>query len=196
MNESETDQNMPKPMPAMRRGAAQRRVGGALPRLPAQPGARRRGRRRGRVPFQPPGLEEVARLFPQLEILGFIGKGGMGAVYKARQPALDRLVALKILPPQAAGGPGFAERFNREARALARLNHPNIVAVHEFGQAGGSPFFIMEFVDGLTLRQLEQAGRLAPGEALRIVPQICEALQFAHDEGIVHRDIKPENISD
>ncbi|HXR08248.1 MAG TPA: serine/threonine-protein kinase, partial [Candidatus Acidoferrum sp.] len=148
----------------------------------------------GGVPFQPPTLEALAGLFPQLEILGFIGKGGMGAVYKARQPALDRLVALKILPPQAAGGPGFAERFNREARALAKLNHPNIVAVHEFGQAGGSPFFIMEFVDGLTLRQLEQAGRLAPVEALRIVPQICEALQFAHDEGIVHRDIKPENI--
>ncbi|MGD0411979.1 MAG: serine/threonine-protein kinase [Verrucomicrobiota bacterium] len=146
------------------------------------------------VPFQPPGLEEVARLFPQLQILSFIGKGGMGAVYQARQPALDRLVALKILPPQAAGGPGFAERFNREARALARLNHPNIVAVHEFGQAGGSPFFIMEFVDGLTLRRLEQAGRLSPDEALRIVPQICEALQYAHDEGIVHRDIKPENI--
>jgi predicted Ser/Thr protein kinase len=139
-------------------------------------------------------LEEVAKLFPQLEILAFIGKGGMGAVYKARQPELDRLVALKILPPQAAGGAGFAERFNREARALAKLNHPNIVAVHEFGQAGGSPFFIMEFVDGLTLRQLEQAGRLSPGEALRIVPQICEALQFAHDAGIVHRDVKPENI--
>jgi predicted Ser/Thr protein kinase len=146
------------------------------------------------APFQPPSVEEVARLFPQLEILAFIGKGGMGAVYKARQPALDRLVALKILPPQAAGGPGFAERFTREARALARLSHPNIVAVHEFGQAGGSPFFIMEFVDGLTLRQLEQAARLPSAEALRIVPQICEALQFAHDEGIVHRDIKPENI--
>jgi predicted Ser/Thr protein kinase len=146
------------------------------------------------VPFQPPSLEEVARLFPQLQILAFLGKGGMGAVYKARQPVLDRLVALKILPPQAAGGPGFAERFNREARALARLNHPNIVAVHEFGQAGGSPFFIMEFVDGLTLRQLEHTARLSPDEALRIVPQICEALQYAHDEGIVHRDIKPENI--
>jgi serine/threonine protein kinase len=145
-------------------------------------------------PFQPPGIEEVARLFPQLEILAFIGKGGMGAVYKARQPALDRVVALKILPPQTAGGPGFVERFNREARALARLTHPNIVAVHEFGQANGLPFFIMEFVDGLNLRELEQAGRLSPREALQIVPQICEALQFAHDEGIVHRDIKPENI--
>src|SRR5213594_300627 len=144
--------------------------------------------------FQPPGLDEVARLFPQLEILAFIGKGGMGAVYKARQPSLDRFVALKILPSQTASGPGFAERFNREARALARLSHPNIVAVHEFGQANGLPFFIMEFVDGLNLRQLEQAGKLSPREALQIVPQICEALQFAHDEGIVHRDIKPENI--
>jgi predicted Ser/Thr protein kinase len=145
-------------------------------------------------PFQPPGVEEMARMFPQLEIHAFIGKGGMGAVYKARQPALDRLVALKILPPQAASGPGFAERFNREARALAKLIHPNIVAVHEFGQVNGLPFFIMEFVDGLNLRQLERAGKLSPREALQIVPQICEALQFAHDEGIVHRDIKPENI--
>ncbi|HZM03544.1 MAG TPA: protein kinase [Candidatus Saccharimonadales bacterium] len=146
------------------------------------------------APFQPPGLEEVARLFPQLEILAFIGKGGMGAVYKARQPALDRLVALKILPPQTAGGPGFVERFNREARALAKLNHPNIVSVFEFGQANGMPFFVMEFVDGLNLRQVERAGTLSPRQALQVVPQICEALQFAHDEGIVHRDIKPENI--
>src|SRR5438874_11437834 len=104
--------------------------------------------------FQPPSVEEVARLFPQLEILDFIGKGGMGAVYKARQPALDRLVALKILPPQTASEFGFAERFNREARALARLSHPNIVAVHEFGQVNGMPFFVMEFVDGLNLREL------------------------------------------
>jgi predicted Ser/Thr protein kinase len=146
------------------------------------------------APFQPPGVEEVSRLFPQLEILAFIGKGGMGAVYKARQPGLDRIVALKILPPQTAGGPGFVERFNREARALAKLTHANIVAVYEFGQVNGLPFFIMEFVDGLNLRQLEQAGQLSPRQALQIVPQICEALQFAHDEGIVHRDIKPENI--
>ncbi len=146
------------------------------------------------APFQPPSVEDVARMFPQLEILGFLGKGGMGAVYKARQPALDRIVALKILPPQTAGGPGFVERFNREARALAKLSHPNIVAVHEFGQVNGLPYFIMEFVDGLNLRQLEQAGQLSPREALQIVPQICEALQFAHDEGIVHRDIKPANI--
>ncbi len=144
--------------------------------------------------FQPPGIEEISRLFPQLEILSLIGKGGMGAVYRARQPALDRVVALKILPPQVATGSNFVERFNREARALAKLNHPNIVAVYEFGQAGGLSYFVMEYVDGVNLRELERAGKLSPREALQIVPQICEALQFAHDEGIVHRDIKPENI--
>jgi predicted Ser/Thr protein kinase len=144
--------------------------------------------------FVPPPVADIARLFPQLEVLEFVGKGGMGAVYKARQPALDRLVALKILPPATAGDPGFAERFNREARALARLNHPNIVAVHDFGQAGTLHYLVMEFVDGGNLRQIERAGRLAPEQALAIVPQICEALQFAHNEGIVHRDIKPENI--
>jgi serine/threonine protein kinase len=145
-------------------------------------------------PFQPPSVADMARLFPQLEIIEFIGKGGMGAVYKARQPALDRFVALKILPSQATEGSGFAERFNREARALARLNHPNIVAIHEFGQVSGLLFFVMEYVDGTNLRQLEQSERLLPLEALQIVPQICEALQYAHEAGIVHRDIKPENI--
>lgn len=145
-------------------------------------------------PFQPPPLDEVSRLFPQLQILSLLGAGGMGAVYKARQPALDRFVALKILPATNSSGMSFAERFNREARALARLSHPSIVAVHEFGQAGALHYFIMEFVDGANLRQLEQAGRLSPREALQIIPQICDALQYAHDEGVVHRDIKPENV--
>ena len=95
---------------------------------------------------------------------------------------------------EAGADPGFAERFTREARALARLSHPNIVAIYDFGHVNGLHYFIMEFVDGLNLRQLEQAGRLSPREALQIIPQICEALQFAHDEGIVHRDIKPENV--
>jgi len=144
--------------------------------------------------FIPPPVGEITKLFPQLEIIEFIGKGGMGAVYKARQPALDRFVALKILPLRVAGAPGFAERFNREARALARLVHPNIVAVHDFGQAGELHYLVMEFVEGANLREVERAGQLTPAQALAIVPQICEALQFAHNEGIVHRDIKPENI--
>src|SRR5687767_4550650 len=97
--------------------------------------------------FVPPTIDEVARLFPQLEILELVGKGGMGAIYKARQPALDRFVALKILPA-AAGASRFAERFNREARALARLNHPRIVSVHDFGVSGNLHYLTMEFVDG------------------------------------------------
>ncbi len=159
----------------------------------------------GTPPFVPPTIPDLARLFPQLEILELIGKGGMGAVYKARQPALDRFVALKILAPRSGGDLDFAGRFTREARALARLSHPNIVGVYDFGRAElplgqDAPqrvpttpvhYFIMEFVDGPNLRQ---AGKLSPREAMEIIPQICAALQFAHDEGIVHRDIKPENV--
>jgi serine/threonine protein kinase len=191
-------------------------------------------------PFQPPPVAELAPLFPQLEILELIGKGGMGAVYKARQKQLDRIVALKILPPGIGHDAAFAGRFAREAKALAKLNHPGIVTLYEFGVVAGilpavepgilpggkdavsservkssgavpggkmppstsgqrpdsTPlyFFLMEFVDGVNLRQLLHASRIAPREALAIVPQICDALQFAHDQGIVHRDIKPENI--
>ncbi len=191
-------------------------------------------------PFTPPSLAELAPLFPQLELLELIGKGGMGAVYKARQKQLDRIVALKILPPGIGDDPAFAERFAREAKALAKLNHPGIVTLFEFGSCAGlesekekgrkgageqqppgpeatsaplppfSPapgqpqaapekpprlyYFLMEFVDGVNLRQLLHAGRVSAREALAIVPQICDALQFAHDQGIVHRDIKPENI--
>ncbi|HZQ48260.1 MAG TPA: protein kinase [Verrucomicrobiae bacterium] len=144
--------------------------------------------------FVPLPVEEIAKLFPQLEIIELLGRGGMGAVYKARQPRLDRFVALKILAPEKQHDPQFAERFEREARALAWLTHPNIVAVYDFGEAQGNFYFLMEFVDGLTLRQLYQAKKLSPAEALHIIPQICEALQYAHEQGIVHRDIKPENI--
>ena len=145
-------------------------------------------------PFQPPTVAELAAKFPQLEILELIGKGGMGAVYRARQKELDRIVALKILPPGIGDDPAFAERFAREAKALAKLNHPGIVTIYDFGRADGLFYFFMEFVDGVNLRQLLHAGRISPREALAIVPQICDALQFAHDQGIVHRDIKPENI--
>ena len=142
----------------------------------------------------PPDPKELGKLFPKLEILELIGRGGMGAVYKARQPALDRLVALKILPPESGRDQAFAERFVREARALAKLSHPNIVAVYDFGKAGDFFYFVMEFVDGVNLRQMEQAGKRTPAEALAMIPKICDALQFAHEEGVVHRDIKPENI--
>ena len=138
--------------------------------------------------------EELAPHFPQLEVLECLGRGGMGVVYKARQKSLNRLVALKLLAPERADDPQFAARFEKEAHALAALNHPNIVGVYDFGQAGGFYFLLMEFVDGVNLRQLLQAKRLTPKEALSIVPPICDALQCAHDHGIVHRDIKPENL--
>jgi serine/threonine protein kinase len=141
-----------------------------------------------------PAPEEMAKLFPQLEIIGLLGQGGMGVVYKARQARLNRLVALKILSPEREKDPQFAERFEREAQALARLNHPNIVTVYDFGESGGHYYLVMEFVDGTNLRELLRAGHLAPEQALAIVPRICEALQFAHEQGIIHRDIKPENI--
>src|SRR5215468_9891367 len=107
-----------------------------------------------------PTLETVAARFPQLEILEMIGQGGMGVVFKARQPRLDRIVALKILPPHLAAQPGFSERFTREARALARLNHPNIVTVFDFGEAGKLHYLVMEFVEGANLRAVQRAGRI------------------------------------
>jgi serine/threonine protein kinase len=151
----------------------------------------------GRSPapgFVPPTPAELARHFPQLAVLELLGQGGMGAVYKARQTKLDRLVAIKVLPPEVARDPAFAERFTREARSLARLNHPNIVTVHDFGDADGLYYFTMEYVDGRNLRDLLLDGPLPAAQALAIVPQLCDALQYAHDEGLVHRDIKPENI--
>src|SRR5437867_296585 len=142
----------------------------------------------------PPPLGELTAAFPHLEILELIGQGGMGFVFKARQPKIERLVALKILPQSLAADPAFAKRFTREARVLARLNHPSIVTLHDFGQANGFFYLLMEFVDGVNLRQAMKAGRFTPAQALAIVPKICEALQVAHVEGILHRDIKPENI--
>jgi predicted Ser/Thr protein kinase len=146
-------------------------------------------------PAQPPlPPEQIARHFPQLEILECLGRGGMGVVYKARQKSLNRFVALKLLAPERVGDAKFAGRFTREAQALAALNHSNIVTIYDFGQAGGFYFLLMEFVDGANLRQLLRSRKLTPEEALSIVPPLCDALQFAHDRGIVHRDIKPENL--
>src|SRR5438445_8594017 len=102
--------------------------------------------------FVPPAPAELARHFPQLEIVRLLGQGGMGAVYLARQPDLDRLVAVKILPPEIARDSGFAERFSREARSLARLNHPNIVTIFDSGASAGLYYFTMEYVDGNNLR--------------------------------------------
>ena len=147
-----------------------------------------------------PELDDLRGIFPQLEILEPLGAGGMGRVYKVRQPNLDRIVALKLLPPAYAADPEWVERFTREARALARLNHPNIVQVYDFGETAPDakgerfPFLLMEYVDGVNLRQALRTSALTAREALTIVPSVCSALQYAHDQGVLHRDIKPENI--
>lgn len=141
-----------------------------------------------------PSLEEVAQAFPDLEVEELIGRGGMSAVFRARQPRLNRVVALKVLPKSLAAIPGFAERFTREGQVLARLSHPHIVTVHDFGERDGFWFLIMEHVDGVNLRQAMRVGRFTSEQALEVIPAICDALQFAHGQGVLHRDIKPENI--
>jgi predicted Ser/Thr protein kinase len=140
-----------------------------------------------------PTIEELGKHFPELEIIELVGQGGMGAVYKAKQRNLDRLVALKIFLYRS-DDPEFAERFKREARALGKLNHPNIVVVHSFGVRDTMHFLLMEYVDGLNLRQVTQEETLDPVHAMQLVPDLCDALQYAHSEGVIHRDIKPENI--
>lgn len=138
--------------------------------------------------------EELAPHFPQLEVLELIGRGGMGVVYKAKQKSLNRFVALKLLSPDTEKDDSFSKRFAKEAQALAKMDHPNIVTVYDFGESGGFFYLLMEYVDGVNLRQAMRAERLTPAQALAIVPPVCEALQYAHEHGIVHRDIKPENL--
>jgi tRNA A-37 threonylcarbamoyl transferase component Bud32 len=145
-------------------------------------------------PFEPPHPAEIAHHFPQLEILELVGHGGMGMVYKARQPQLNRLVALKILSPALSGDPAFAGRFAREAQSLAKLNHSHVVTVYDFGQAGEFYYFLMEYVDGENLHTLLQEERPTWEVTRRLMGEICQALQYAHEEGVVHRDIKPSNI--
>ena len=147
-----------------------------------------------REALSPPSPEEIADQFPQFEILECLGRGGMGVVYKARQKSLNRLVAIKILASERSGEARFAERFAREAEILAQLNHPHIVTIHDFGEVDGLFFLVMEFVDGVNLRDLISDGKLEPSRALAIVSPICDALQYAHEKGVVHRDIKPENL--
>ncbi|MBL9076639.1 MAG: serine/threonine protein kinase [Planctomycetes bacterium] len=141
-----------------------------------------------------PSIGELQPLFPQYELQVLLGRGGMGAVYRARHRKLDRLVALKVLLPDLVRDPAFAERFDREARALALLNHSGIVGVHDYGRAGEHFFLVLEYVDGASLRELLAHGRLTARDVLAFVPQLCDALQYAHDHRVVHRDIKPENI--
>ncbi len=142
-----------------------------------------------------PSPQQLQRSFPQLEITRLIGRGGMGAIYHARQRSLERDVALKIIARDVSNDPAFEERFTREAKTLARLSHPNIVTIHDFGSTeDGLVYLLMEYVDGVNLREAMDAGCIRSDEAIKIIEEMCAALQFAHDRGVVHRDIKPENV--
>ncbi len=145
--------------------------------------------------WEPPTVAEAARLFPNYQITEMIGRGGMGVVYKGRQTSLDRIVAIKLLPLEVSIDRDFGDRFVREARTMAKMNHPNIVSVFDFGHTTeGHLFFVMEFVEGTTLHHLIKAVGLKPIQSLELIVGVCEALEYAHSEGVIHRDIKPANI--
>ncbi|MCB1278491.1 serine/threonine-protein kinase [Prosthecobacter sp.] len=147
--------------------------------------------------WTPPTVEELQALLPQYEIVSMLGHGGMGAVYKGRQKSLDRVVAIKILPPGLDNDDAkFVERFQNEARTMAKLNHPGIVSVYDFGEtAEGQLYFIMEYVDGTDVaKMIQSSGKLPQDYALAITAHVCDALGYAHANGVVHRDIKPANI--
>ena len=132
--------------------------------------------------------------FGPYEILAPLGAGGMGEVYRARDPRLQREVALKILPRAASDDVERQRRFLQEARAASALNHPNIVVVYDVGTEEGVPYIVSELVDGDSLRKEIQRGPLQLKRLLDVAVQIADGLAAAHDAGIVHRDVKPENI--
>ena len=144
--------------------------------------------------FDAPTAEDLQQLLSGYEVSKLIGRGGMGAVYKGRHLRLNRDVAIKILPCDHGPTGDFQERFIREARAMAKLSHPAIVHVYDADEAGDFLYIEMEFVDGQDLDELMESGDLTTAEIMEIVPQIGDALAFAHLHGVVHRDIKPANI--
>jgi serine/threonine-protein kinase len=144
---------------------------------------------------RPPASGQQTKAVGGFEVLSKIGQGAMGAVFKARQVSVDRIVALKILPRRLARDPQFVQRFLREARSAARLNHTNIVQAIDAGQAAGYHYFAMEFVDGQSLAdRLAEHGRLPEQKALAVIRDVLSGLACAHRAGIIHRDVKPDNI--
>jgi predicted Ser/Thr protein kinase len=149
----------------------------------------------GTAAWIPPTAEELTQILPQYHIEKLLGHGGMGAVYLGEQTALERKVAIKILPEEMAHDPAFFARFRREARTLAKLQHPGIVTVHDFGQTGaGHPYFVMQYVEGTDLRHVLRGPGLKPEQAYQLIGEVCEALHYAHRQGVIHRDIKPANV--
>ncbi len=158
------------------------------------------------IPVSQPGNDpqdartvDTAMSVPGLDLPGYqlerlLGRGGMGEVWRAVQRSLGRTVAVKILPPHSAKDPEFVARFEKESAALAALSHPHIIQIIDRGSAGGNYYFVMEYVEGQTLREAMGSGRLSLSEAPRIVLQILRAMEAAHQKDIIHRDLKPENI--
>lgn len=144
--------------------------------------------------FLAPEVTELAPLFPGYEIQGLIATGGMGAVYCALQKSLDRTVALKILPKELSADAAFCAGFEAEAKAMARLNHPNLIGVYDFGEVNGMLYIMMEYVPGKSIYHSAYGKAIAPAEVIRLVSGVCHGLAHAHENGIIHRDIKPSNI--
>jgi serine/threonine protein kinase len=144
--------------------------------------------------FLAPEIEHLAPLFPGYEIETLIATGGMGAVYRAVQKSLDRTVAIKILPREFSNDAAFCEGFEAEAKAMARLNHPNLIGVYDFGEVDGMLYIIMEYVPGKSLFHSAHGIAIDANEVIRLVTGICNGLAHAHENGILHRDIKPSNI--
>ena len=144
--------------------------------------------------FQAPDLEEVALLFPTYDIHALIACGGMGAVYQATQRSLERIAAIKILPREFSTDAEFRKGFEAEAKAMAKLNHPNLIGVYDFGEVDGMLYIVMEYVDGKSLFHSAHGRAVDQADALRIVSQVCAGLDHAHSNGVLHRDIKPANI--
>ena len=139
--------------------------------------------------------ERSGQKIPGFKIISKLGAGAMATVYKAKQISLDRMVAIKVLPRKFTSNKQFIERFYAEGRAAAQLNHPNIVAAYDVNKAGDYHYFVMEFVDGTTVYdQIVAKKRIPEDEALDIAIQVAEALQHAHEKGLIHRDVKPKNI--
>ncbi|MDB6007665.1 MAG: hypothetical protein JWR15_4652 [Prosthecobacter sp.] len=151
----------------------------------------------GAAPWTPPAPKHLQAMLPHYDEWAMIGCGGMGAVYKARQLSLDRLVAIKVLPPHVADGEtDYIQRFKNEARTMAKMNHATIVAVYDFGTTSDELLYIvMEYIDGTDVAKMIQAqGKLPVDHALAITSHVCDALAYAHEHGVIHRDIKPANI--